>query len=299
MARRPRSAARRQPHLPSVPAVADTLETLVRTRLPRVADQPAGGGLPAPRGGAPTQAPTAAPRADTAALDTTDASHDAMFRPGGLLRPKRDAGGIDYSCGCMDYGYRRAKEPWEATDGGVRGLRELAAVRPTAAIDCLPLFVDAATRHHYAAAPSLRTTAWDALPAIADGVTTRAFKRACLDALLDPLFACLAGDHALCRAAAGRAVGALRDRIGPRVFAGRLDDTQRRLLDSSPDVPPPAGVFVAGGEAAAAMPGDGRAPWAATLPPVAGPALGAAGRPEAYAPGGFPLRVPAPPPRQE
>ncbi len=34
----------------------------------------------------------------------------------------------DYSCGCMDYGFRRPKEPWEASDGAVYLLRELAQV---------------------------------------------------------------------------------------------------------------------------------------------------------------------------
>ena len=27
--------------------------------------------------------------------------------------------GADYSCGCMDYGFKRPKEPWEASDGAV------------------------------------------------------------------------------------------------------------------------------------------------------------------------------------
>ena len=34
----------------------------------------------------------------------------------------------DYSCGCMDYGFRRPKENWEASDGAVYLLRELAQV---------------------------------------------------------------------------------------------------------------------------------------------------------------------------
>lgn len=34
----------------------------------------------------------------------------------------------DYSCGCMDYGFKRPKEPWEASDGAVYLLRELSQV---------------------------------------------------------------------------------------------------------------------------------------------------------------------------
>lgn len=30
---------------------------------------------------------------------------------------------------------------------------------------------------------------------------------------------------------------------GPNIFAGRLSDDQRQLMQSSPDVPPPAGLF--------------------------------------------------------
>lgn len=68
-----------------------------------------------------------------------------------------------------------------------------------------------------------------------------------LDDFLDPLFRSLGCGHRLCEAAAGRCAGALRDLIGPGIFAGRLADDQRRLLETSPDVPPPAGRFVVPG----------------------------------------------------
>jgi hypothetical protein len=67
-----------------------------------------------------------------------------------------------------------------------------------------------------------------------------------LDDFLDPLFRSLTCGHRLCEAAAGRCAGALRDLIGPGIFAGRLADHQRRLLETSPDVPPPAGRFSPG-----------------------------------------------------
>lgn len=62
-----------------------------------------------------------------------------------------------------------------------------------------------------------------------------------MDALLEPLFASLACDHQLCRAAAGKCVGRLRDFVGPGIWAGHLTDDQAAAMARSPDVPAPAG----------------------------------------------------------
>ena len=66
------------------------------------------------------------------------------------------------------------------------------------------------------------------------------FKRH-MDALLEPLFASLACDHQLSRAAAGKCVGRLRDFVGPGIWAGHLTDDQAAAMAHSPDVPAPAG----------------------------------------------------------
>ena len=66
------------------------------------------------------------------------------------------------------------------------------------------------------------------------------FKRS-LDDFLVPLFRSLCCDNQLCRVAAGKCVAAIRDCIGPGIFAGRLTDEQRAAIDSSPDVPQLAG----------------------------------------------------------
>lgn len=63
-----------------------------------------------------------------------------------------------------------------------------------------------------------------------------------LQAFLDPLFATLACDHQLARAAAGDCVGFLRDDLGPGIFSGRLTEEQRAGMEASPDVPRPAGA---------------------------------------------------------
>jgi hypothetical protein len=71
-------------------------------------------------------------------------------------------------------------------------------------------------------------------------VSAQVFKRY-MDAFLGPLFACLACQHQLCRTAAGRCAGALRDSVGPGIFAGHLTEEQAVLLGNSPDVPAPKG----------------------------------------------------------
>ncbi len=63
-----------------------------------------------------------------------------------------------------------------------------------------------------------------------------------MDLLLDPLFKSLACEHQLCRAAAGKCAGALRDFVGPGIFAGHLSDAQAASMSGNPDVPPPSGV---------------------------------------------------------
>ena len=278
---------------PLAARVLPAVEALLKERLPRAGDQPAGGGMPAARGGPAPQAPTRAP---TAATPST-LPDDDLFHPGALLRPRRDAGGIDYSCGCMDYGYKREREPWEDADGAVRLLGALASVAPSLVESYMPALADAVARRHYAAHTGLRTAAWETVPLVLAGLGVRAFKRH-LDPLLEPLFDSLTGDHALCRAAAGAAVGALRDAVGPRVLAGRLaagDPAWVRVLETSPDVPPPAGAFV-GGRGAPGGATPHYVPGAAhgSPPSMTLPSLGAASRPEGYAPGGFPMRVPAP-----
>lgn len=62
-----------------------------------------------------------------------------------------------------------------------------------------------------------------------------------MDALLDPLFASLACEHQLCRAAAGKCAGRLRDFVGPGIWAGHLSDDQAAAMARSPDVPVPTG----------------------------------------------------------
>eukprot|EP00887_Chlorella_sp_A99_P007146 scaffold2.g7146.t1 len=130
------------------------------------------------------------------------AAQQALFSGGSLsakLQRSRDC--------CIDGGFVREKEPWEATDGAV-----------------------------------YMENIWRQLPAIAQHLGKRQFKPF-LEDFLEPLFRSLTCGHRLCEAAAGRCIGALRDFIGPGIFAGRLTERQRQLMQQSPEVPPPAGRF--------------------------------------------------------
>lgn len=72
------------------------------------------------------------------------------------------------------------------------------------------------------------------------GMCWQVFKRQ-MDLFLDHLFKCLACDHQLCRTAAGKCAAALRDFVGPGIFAGHLSEAQSAAMSSSPDVSPPSG----------------------------------------------------------
>ena len=58
---------------------------------------------------------------------------------------------------------------------------------------------------------------------------------------MGPLFRSLECDNQLCKAAAGQCIGAIRDCIGPGIFAGRLTAEQKAGMEASQDVPPVAG----------------------------------------------------------
>lgn len=135
-------------------------------------------------------------------------------------------------------------EPWEASDGAIHLARELARTTPEDIAARLPALAELARMRHFGASASLQQTLWRSLPAIGRDVGKPAFKRE-LPRFLDPLFAALTCDQPLVAAAAGGCVSALRDWLGPGIWAGRLTPEQQALQRDSPDVLPPAGRFVA------------------------------------------------------
>jgi hypothetical protein len=178
-------------------------------------------------------------------------SDQALFSCGSLA-PKLARGG-----GCLDHGFARGREPWEASDGAARALRELAAVAPAAVEPFLPELAELAGLTHFAHCLSLQETLWQALPEIAERLGRAAFKPH-LQAFVDPLFAGLECGHRLTEVAAGRAAARLRDLVGPGIFAGRLSDAQRAALAASADVPPPVGRGAAGPAVGGAPPPTAR-----------------------------------------
>jgi len=333
------------------------IEETARERLPRAREQPAGECAGAPSA-APLQiqqAPTAAPgrsyrpfldaKAPAAGVFSTagNENENSLFTPTDLLSRRRDTGGVDFSCGCMDYGFRRPVEPWEQSDGAARLLREWSRVEGGGgggaagganggrggaagggkALAFAEQLADAALQKHFAASSALRETVWSSLPVIARNTGMRAFKGSgALELFLGPLVDCLeagggewrrnggsGSDSARSVAAAGAALGALRDAMGPRIFAGRLDERQRRVVEASAEVPPPAGLFVVGGVGGGGARGSGSGGGSESLllrgsggvgafvgapSPVSSSSfplpLGAGARPEGYCPGGMPLR---------
>ena len=81
--------------------------------------------------------------------------------------------GADYSCGCMDYGFRRPKEAWEASDGAVHLLKELSERAPETVPEFMPALADLAALEDFEACRGLQTTIWKQLHPIAKGLGKR------------------------------------------------------------------------------------------------------------------------------
>jgi hypothetical protein len=165
-----------------------------------------------------------------------------MFSCGSLAPKLQRGGGGD---GCMDHGFARDKEPWEATDGSIYMIRELASVAPDQVPQFLPELAKAARLTHFSHCLNLQETLWKNLPEIAKGIGKKAFKPY-LEEFLPSMFQGLSCGHRLCEAAAGQCIGKLRDLIGPGIFEGRLDDDQKIVLRNSSDIPPPQGPLSGG-----------------------------------------------------
>jgi len=124
-------------------------------------------------------------------------TNQTMFSCGSLA-PKLQRGG-----GCMDHGFSREREPWEASDGALFLLREMAQVAPESVLQFLPVAsVDIAYVQDFAYAANLHETLWKCLPQIAKGIGKKAFKSH-LEPFLEPMFRDLTCGHQLTEVAAG------------------------------------------------------------------------------------------------
>ena len=70
----------------------------------------------------------------------------------------------------MDYGFKRERQPWEASDGAVYLLAELADLCPEEAAALLPELAEIALLDHWPQARSLQTTIWTQLVLILEAL---------------------------------------------------------------------------------------------------------------------------------
>lgn len=137
-------------------------------------------------------------------------------------------------------------------------VKELAVVAPEAAQEFIPQLADLARLCTFQHAYNMHETIYRGLPSIANSIGVKQFKQHYLELFLQPLFADLKCGHQLAEAEAGKCISALRDLVGPRIFAGRLDEAQQRAMETDANILPAKGLpgTVAAGAAA------GVAPWA-------------------------------------
>ena len=67
----------------------------------------------------------------------------------------------------MDYGFARAKQQWEASDGAVYLLREVAGIAPLQAAGLLPVLAKIAALGGFGGCWQLKENIWKQLPEIA------------------------------------------------------------------------------------------------------------------------------------
>lgn len=173
--------------------------------------------------------------------DVAKFSNQQMFSCGSLA-PKFSTSVLKRGGGCVDHGFSRPKEPWESSDGAVHLLRQLSEVAPGSVPEFLPTLADVSRLDHFIHAHNLQETVWQQLPAIARNIGKKELKPH-LELFLEPLFRSLRGGHRNCQVMAGECLGALRDLLGPNIFAGRLTPEQQQAMASDPNVPPPAPTY--------------------------------------------------------
>jgi hypothetical protein len=118
-------------------------------------------------------------------------------------------------------------------------VRELAAADPAAAMPFIPQLADLARLATFQHAFNMHETIWRSLPSIATSLGVKQFKGEFLELFLPPLFADLKCGHQLAEAEAGACISKLRDLVGPRIFAGRLDPAQQETLATNANILPP------------------------------------------------------------
>ena len=171
--------------------------------------------------------PGSSPGSARSKLPADPKHSDQLMFSCGSLAPKLKRG-VD--C-CGDYGLTRAPEPWEASDGAVYMVRELAAAAPADAVEFLPMLAALGQMTHFTQYVTLHETLWKCLPEIAQSIGKAAFKKT-LELFLGPLFKDARCGHPLCETAAQKCIARLCTFIGKPIFVGRLDADHIAVFDS-------------------------------------------------------------------
>ena len=142
----------------------------------------------------------------------------------------------------MDCDFTREQEPWEATDGCVYLMRELAATHPALVAELLPTLAESAREHEFPDHHHLLENIWNQLSTIAERVGKKTFK-AHLQAFIAPLYYSLTSDNQLARVAGEQFTVSAAKLIGTTIFNSRVEledpgfgDVFQRVLTSDGDM---------------------------------------------------------------
>ena len=119
----------------------------------------------------------------------------------------------------MDYGFSRGKQPWEASDGAVYLLRELASCAPGQTAELLPSLADIAAHEGYSGCWHLKANIWGQLPEMSTKLGVQRFEPH-LERFVPAMLADTRCSNQLCRAAATECVRKLQRRFGKDSFVG-------------------------------------------------------------------------------
>lgn len=151
---------------------------------------------------------------------------DQLMFSCGSLAPKLKRGA---DC-CGDYGMSRPAEPWEASDGSVYLLREIAAISPGTVTQFMGTLAELGELTHFTHYVTLHETLWKCLPDIMNAVGKAECKKH-VESFLYSLFRDLECGHQLCEVSAGHCIAKIRDYLGPGIFFGRLTEDQRLIYE--------------------------------------------------------------------
>jgi len=154
-------------------------------------------------------------------------SNQQMFSCGSLA-PKLKRGG-----GCMDHGFKRATEPWEASDGAVYLLREVSAADAELTVSHIGKLAELHRLDHFSHYPYLHENIDKSIVIIAKNLGKKPFK-AHLEILLPGLFRDASSTNRNLAITASDCIRSLSNFLGNGIFRGRIenwDDSKLDLLD--------------------------------------------------------------------